>query len=423
MSPTSILPRRIFTTAIASTAIVAMTGIAQASDHLDTPSVIADPRADIGDLYAWTSTDGRRLNLVMTVVGHSFSDKLAYEFHVDSGKSFGRTTATTTVTCRFATMTAADCRVGTSDRATGDASGAQGLEGSNHRFRVFAGLRDDPFFNNVRGSRAAFDVAKAALHAGTSYDSAGCAQFDAATSRNILDQWRHTDGGPGKNFLAGWTPASIVISVDLDLVAKGGKLLAVWSDTVSPARRIDRAGRPLTGNALLSPLDSDRGDTLKEAYNAATPSSSAKFAAEIEKSLGLYDGYDGICGNQLLVDRKAPPPQRYRTLATLLADDRLWVNSAATTCTQLFAVERASLAGETALARDCGGRTPNYSAVTAYRSLLANGTPTGISDGVDRDEREHSATTFPFLAAPEAAPYVAPGAAPGAASSAGPYTE
>jgi hypothetical protein len=36
-----------------------------ASDHLDTPTVMADPRADIGDIYAWTSPDGRHLNLVM----------------------------------------------------------------------------------------------------------------------------------------------------------------------------------------------------------------------------------------------------------------------------------------------------------------------------------------------------------------------
>jgi len=33
--------------------------------------------------------------------------------------------------------------------------------------------------------------------------------------------------------------------------------------------------------------------------------------------------------------------------------------------------------------------------------LLANGTPVGIDDGLTRDKREHSSTTFPFLAAPE----------------------
>ncbi len=49
-----------------------------ASDHLDTPTVIADPAADIGDIFAWTSSDGRRLNLVMDIVAHQFSDRLQY---------------------------------------------------------------------------------------------------------------------------------------------------------------------------------------------------------------------------------------------------------------------------------------------------------------------------------------------------------
>jgi hypothetical protein len=47
-------------------------GAARASDHLDTPTVAMNPRADIGDLYAWTSPDGKQLNLVMTVVAQSF---------------------------------------------------------------------------------------------------------------------------------------------------------------------------------------------------------------------------------------------------------------------------------------------------------------------------------------------------------------
>ena len=68
-----------------------------ASDHLDTPTVIADPAADIGDLYAWTSSDGKRLNLVMDIVAHQFSNRLQYVFHVDSGQQFGKTTASTTI--------------------------------------------------------------------------------------------------------------------------------------------------------------------------------------------------------------------------------------------------------------------------------------------------------------------------------------
>ncbi|HEX4709351.1 hypothetical protein [Phenylobacterium sp.] len=401
MQPSKSRSRRLAQGFFALLLMVGGAGTTHASDHLDSPAVAADPRADIGDIYAWTDPAGKRLNLVMTIVGHSFSDKLAYVFHVDSGPAFGRTTTSTDITCRFASMTAADCRMGTLDRATGNAAGVTGLEGKAHRFRVFAGLRDDPFFNNVRGSRAAFNVAADALKAGTPKDAAGCVQFDAATRAKILDAWRHTDGGPAKNLLLGWTPASIVISVDLSAVNKGGPLLAVWGATVSPTRQVDRAGRPLTGNALLAPLAADAvSDKLKDDYNAATPATSARFVPAIQESLGLYDGYDGQCGNGLLGNTAQDIDLRYGELATLLADDRLWVNSASVTCTQLFAVERAAKGRETALARDCGGRAPTYSAVNAYRSLLAGGNPTGIDDGVNADELAPSNSVFPFLRPP-----------------------
>src|SRR5690242_14090018 len=107
--------------ALLCAALAAFIGIgaqsAEASDHLDSPSVIADPRADIGDLYAWTSPDGRQLNLAMTIVGHIFSDRLHYKFHVDSGARFGRTTATATIDCHLATATEMECRAGYGDYA------------------------------------------------------------------------------------------------------------------------------------------------------------------------------------------------------------------------------------------------------------------------------------------------------------------
>jgi hypothetical protein len=96
---------------------------------------------------------------------------------------------------------------------------------------VFAGLRDDPFFNNVKGTRAALEVAAAALKGGATMDAAGCPRFDRATSQAILDRWRQTDGGPATNYLAGWKSAALVISVDLDVIDSGGKLLAVWGGT------------------------------------------------------------------------------------------------------------------------------------------------------------------------------------------------
>jgi hypothetical protein len=373
-----------------------------ASNHFDTPAVIANPQANIGDIYAWTAADGRHLNLIMDIVGHSFSDKLSYVFDIDSGAEFGKTTATTQIVCRFSEAAVADCRLGHLDRARGNASAVSGLQGARHRFRVFAGLRDDPFFNNVKGTRAAYQVAFEALKQGATRDAAGCPNFDLATAQKILDQWQHTDGGAAVNFLSHWTVSALVISVDLDAVDHGGRMLAVWGSTQTAARRFDRLGRPLSKNALLGLTDADGvDDTLKEAWNRATPATSGRFVAEMEKSLAFYDGLDGACGNQFLVDDKGDVAERYRPLALVLTDDRLWVNTASSKCTQLFAVELASLSGRVELRDDCGGRTPTYNASNIWRSLLVKGTLAGIDDGLDRDEHEPSTTEFPFLVPPD----------------------
>jgi hypothetical protein len=371
--------------------ITAVSGLppAHASDHLDTPTVAMNPRADIGDLYAWTSADGKQLNLVMTLVGQSFSDVVDYAFHIDSGKTLGVTTSTTTIHCKFSVAQQVACRV----------------DGAERPLRVFAGQRDDPFFNNVRGTRAAYQRAAAALKGGVASDAAGCPSFDTATTSAILSEWRHTDGDAARDFLAGWSPASLVVSIDLDLVAKGGAMLGVWAVTSSHDGPLDRMGRPLTGNALLGTLATALvSDKLKEDYNHATAAMAARFVPEMEKTLGLYDAFDGKCGNQLLAGKVAAAG-RYSQLATLLADDRLWVNSASQVCTQFFAVELAQLTGQRALANDCGGRGPTYSAANVYRSLLATGESVGIDDGLTRDEQDHSSSAFPFLAAPAAATY------------------
>lgn len=367
---------------------------ALAANHLDTPTVIAEPRADIGDVFAWMSPDTHHLNLVMTIVGRSFSDQLSYVFHVDSGKRFGETQRTLTIECRFTSAQAADCKAGDIDRAAGDASTPAGLESNNQHFKVFAGLRDDPFFNNVKGPRAGYNVAAEALANGTTRDAAGCPQFSAETSQRIRHEWRSTNAGPGTNFLAGWQSAALVVSIDTAVVTRGGKMLAVWGATADSNKQLDRMGRPLTTNALLATLDpAEVANALKERYNLQTPATADAFIPEIEKGLALYDGFDGVCGNQWLAGRRAPPDRRYQKLAKVMADDRLWINSKSGTCREFFAVELGK-------GNDCGGRSPLVDAVDVYRAVLVNGTTTGFEDGVDQDDREHSVDSFPFLAAP-----------------------
>lgn len=377
---------------------------AAASDHLDTPTVIADPAADIGDLYAWMSPDGRRLNLVMDIVGKRFSDHVAYVFHVDSGRHFGRTAKSTTIACRFDLDGRARCDAA-GDHAAGVADGPAGIESDSRLFRVFAGLRDDPFANNVRGTRQAYEVIEQALKAGAVRDAAGCPALDAAVSGEMLERWRHTDGGPAKDFLAGWHTGALVVSIDIGSINRGGAVLAVWAGTYAvdahigePAwgSRLDRMGRTLTGNALVGLFDSqENANRRKEQYNRAAPQDWNAFVPDIQKSLALYDAFDGVCGNQWLASPKATA-ERYSALAHLLADDRLWVDSRRKDCKRYMAVER----GRAVRPSDCGGRTPVEDAVDVYRSLLVNGSESGVEDGVLQDDKVHSVTDFPFLAAP-----------------------
>jgi hypothetical protein len=377
--------------------------VVSASDHLDSPFTVANPQADIADVYAWVSPDGRRLNLIMTVQAHTFSSKLDYSIHVDSGGSFGHTSASTSIVCRFAAASAAKCTLGRADAAAGDPTNPAGLEGRKHRFRVYAGLRDDPFYNNIKGLVDAYQTAGAAVKKGAPVDAAGCAHFDAQTTKAIRDRMTHTDGGPAQNFLYKWTVSAIVISVDLSAVSAGGQLLAVWGRTSSNGKQLDRMARPFVVNTLLgiAPFSpDDASGVLRQRYNEASGADSAPFVAELEKGLAFQDSLDGACGNQLLAEREESA-SRYRQLAKIFADDRLWVNSASRVCTQFFAVELTRRSGQEASADDCGGRMPTYDAPNVWRSVLIAGTRSGIDDGLHQDEHPPSATEFPFLSPPD----------------------
>jgi hypothetical protein len=376
---------------------------ASASDHLDSPVTVANPQADIADVYAWTSPEGQHLNLAMTIQGHTFSEKIQYAFHVDSGKVFGHTNASTTIECRFAAASAVTCQLGNADSASGDPTNPAGLSGRNHRFRVYAALRDDPFYNNIKGLLGAYQAASTAIKNGAAVDSAGCAHFDQLTSDAIRDQMGHTEGGSAQNFLHDWTVSAIVISVDLSAVSQGGKLLAVWGTTSIAGKQVDRMARPFVGNTLLgvSPFSPDDASGLRrQEYNQALPVDGGRFIDDFQKSLAFQDSLDGKCGTQVLAEPNESA-SRYQQLAKVLADDRLWVNSASSVCTQFFAVELAGLVGREVLNSDCGGRSPTYDTSNVWRSLLVAGTLSGVADGLHEDEHPPSATVFPFLVLPD----------------------
>ena len=163
--------------------------------------------------------------------------------------------------------------------------------------------------------------------------------------------------------------------------------------------QIDRMGRPAINTALNHSFDANDATkgAAKDAYNQDTASAgwSAKYTAEFAKNLAIIDAIDGNCGNQFLADKTKTDAARYATLAGVLADDRLWVNTKNTSCGAYLAVE--GQATGTIPNTECGGRKPDFEVMKISYSALATAALTGVSDGTTPAAKSKVAT-FPYLA-------------------------
>jgi hypothetical protein len=210
--------------------------------------------------------------------------------------------------------------------------------------------------------------------------------------------------------------------------------------------QIDRMGRAAVNTALNHGFDpSAAGQTAKVAYNEMPTFVEWLAAAnigEFMKNLAFIDVLDtgvcgnGICetgetgtaagncetdcgntatgtgngcGNQVYYNNQAtgggtPMATSYQALATLLAEDELYLNTANATCTFYLGVEFSVVTG--GANTTCGGRAPQYDVIDFSFSMLAmglKGFTTSfmplVSDGVAA-HADVSPTDFPFLGAP-----------------------
>jgi hypothetical protein len=165
--------------------------------------------------------------------------------------------------------------------------------------------------------------------------------------------------------------------------------------------QIDRMGRPAINTATNHSFDANETTKgmAKDKWNQESdPSKWADFVPEIEKNLAIIDAIDGTCGTQLAADMTKTTPDRYKALASLLADDRLWVNSAGATCGAYLGVEANALG--ILMNSDCGGRKPEYEVMKITYSAAAAGVLSGVTDGVTITDRS-KVSTFPYMAAPK----------------------
>jgi len=162
-------------------------------------------------------------------------------------------------------------------------------------------------------------------------------------------------------------------------------------------------GRPAVQTATNHTFDTNDSakGAAKDAWNANSGPTTwvSSYTSEIEKNLAILDSLDTVCGNQLFADKTKTDASRYGTLASVLADDRIWVNTAGSTCTTYLAVE--ANATNLIANSDCGGRKPSYDVMKITYSAVAAGALMGVTDGTTAVPAKTSGTTFPYLASPQ----------------------
>jgi len=229
--------RRLIVALSAAGLLLAAPATSLAADHLDAPATVADPAADINDVYTWQ--DGTKTVFVMTVfpaagAEAAFSDAVQYVFHTASGSGYGSVNEATDIICTFDAAQMVSCWVGADgDYVHGDASATAGLTSDSGMTKVYAGLRDDPFFFNLVGFQETVSIIVGAASSLT-FDAAGCPGVDAGTSTVLVNQLASdADGNAAADFFAPLNTLALVVEVDTSLVTSGGSTVAVWGATRS----------------------------------------------------------------------------------------------------------------------------------------------------------------------------------------------
>lgn len=206
---------------------------ATAADHRDGDAVkvTADIPADINDVFAFMNNNNTNAVLGMTVfpvaeTNSQFSDAVVYQFHVNKHAAFlGPSTGTTNAMCTFETAGELECWIG-DDYASGPTGDTAGVESVNGSFRVFAGLRADPFYFHLTGFNAARSAVIMAAPGLMNFE-VGCPLIDNGTAAAVRGLLAGTT-----NDFATFNTLAIVIEADPALfVDMDNPMMTVWAST------------------------------------------------------------------------------------------------------------------------------------------------------------------------------------------------
>ena len=370
------------------------------SDHISGPRALAEPIADITDVYAFPSPERPgRLVLVLNTLPFAkpsdlLSDGLVYRFRL---RPLTATAAGDPVPfavrpeefvfdCVFSPPVRADGGQGVEQEGTCTAPAGETVSvrvndeqggGSAHGVRVFAGPRWDPFI------------------------------MDAPAALNTIATGKLAFTDPGSIFLDGKNVLSVVVEVDSTLL-DGAELVGVVAETLTRGTfdvRIERVGRPEVKNMMLAPKQFDqvnRDLEIRDLYNMEDafhlgPAYQGAYRARLNANLAFWDGLDGKA--DWVTDGNGDHPLTRLMLADFLVVDLTKPYAEQGSFLEIELAARRGKAHET-----CGGRALNDDVMdTIFTQLINAGHGPIIRDGVDRATRPAS-RTFPYLASPNLDP-------------------
>lgn len=241
---------------------------AQAADHRDGPGIQGSPAADINDVYAFRSaTNPDNLVVALTVnpltapaqnSSVRFASDVSYNIHVDNtGDLVADATASVTFNGTGTQFTVS----GLGDPITGAVTSSSAnapMVTEAGPIKVFAGLRDDPFFFDLVGFQS--------FLAGPYTPTAGLRQ----------------SGTPADTF-AGTNVSAIVLEVPISALtgqssSNTGSIKA-WASTSRGGTQLDRMAIPAINTALIP-------SGMKDQFNAGSPATdAAMFQATAESTI------------------------------------------------------------------------------------------------------------------------------------------
>ena len=365
------------------------------SDHFSGPRALADPAADMSDVFAFPSPEGTKdLVMAMNVFSKAgptalFSDAVIYRFRVrpvtvaatGSRAAFAVGSDEVSFDCLFDVPTDSKederavqqgrCIVSTGQVISFQVNDEEGGEGAGGR--VFAGQRSDPFFLDVRMIEKTVGSRKLAF-------------------KKV-----------GSDTLYGTNVLSIVLKVDWPKVLRGGPLFAVVCETLAAGKRpvrIERLGRPEIKNVTLSWKQFDqtnRNLEIRDLYNSedafhVSSDYIEAYRARFNANLAFFDTLDGK------VDWPLDEHGNHPLTNLLLADFLVVDASKEFSETSYFEIEQAMLKDRAHVTP--GGRWLNEDLMDSLFTLYVNaGNGPRINDGIDAPIA-WSSKVFPYLVPP-----------------------